>query len=235
MYAGLVRWIIFNNKMEIIPAILPRDFREIEDKVSYIKGLADVVQVDICDGKFVSSVTWPYKKRDENFDAILKEERGMPEWEDLDYEFDLMISNPDENDMRNWLSAGATRIVLHSESSPDLFPCLNVLDGLVEIGLAISILTPIETIEKYKDKISFVQLMGITKVGFQGQAFDPRVLGKIKEIKEKYPEMIVQIDGGVSFSTAEELKRAGADRLVVGSALFGSDNLVDTLKKFERI
>lgn len=221
--------------MQIIPAILPKDFKEIEEKIELIRGVSDLVQVDICDGKFVPSTTWPYKKRDENFDAILKEERGMPSWEEVDYEFDLMIQNPDENDMRNWLSAGATRISLHAESSPDLSACFGVLDGLVETGLALSISTPIEIIEKYKEKISYIQLMGITKVGFQGQAFDPRVLNKIKEIKEKYPDMLVQIDGGVSFSTAEELKKVGADRLVVGSALFDSDNIVDTFRKLERI
>ena len=53
--------------------------------------------------------------------------------------------------------------------------------------------------------------------------------------KEKYPDIIVQIDGGVSLATAEELRDAGADRLIVGSALFGSDNVVDTLYQFQRI
>lgn len=221
--------------MNIIPAILPRDWKEIEEKAALVSGLAPKVQIDICDGKYVPSVTWPYKKRDENYDAILREEKGMPEWESIDYEFDLMIKDPVENDIRNWLSAGAARIVLHADSSPDLMPCMNVTHGLAEIGLALNIQTPIEVIEKYKEKISYVQLMGITKVGFQGQAFDQRVLIKIKEIKARYPEMIVQIDGGVSFATADQLSEAGADRLVVGSALFESDNVVDTYRKLERI
>jgi len=221
--------------MEIIPAILPKDFREIEDKISLVHGIAFVVQVDICDGKFVSSITWPYKKQDATFEAILKEEKGMPEWEDIDYEFDLMISDPTPDDMRKWLSAGALRIVLHVESSADLFPCINVLNGLTEIGLALNIQTPIDAIEKYKASISYIQLMGITRIGFQGQAFDPRVLQKIKDMKEKYPDLPIQIDGGVSFATAGQLENAGANRLVVGSALFESDNIVDTFNKFWQI
>lgn len=221
--------------MEIIPAILPRDFSEIEDKVMLIKGLADTVQIDICDGKFTANTTWPYKKRDQNFESIIHEDRGMPLWEELDYEFDLMISNPTVDDVRQWLSAGATRIVLHAESSEDLTPVMDVLKGLVEIGLSLQIKTPVERIEKYKDKISFIQFMGITKIGFQGQAFDPRVLEKIKQVKEKYPELPVQVDGGVSLATAEFLKEAGADRVVAGSSIFESDNLVDTYRKFERI
>lgn len=221
--------------MEIIPAILPKDFNEIDEKASILVGLADLVQVDICDGKFVPSTTWPYKKQDENFEQIVREERGMPSWEDIDYEFDLMVKDLTEDDARQWLSAGAKRIVLHAEASADLAPVLNVLNGLVEVGLAINIQTPLDVIEKYKDKISYVQFMGITKIGFQGQAFDPRVLVKIKEAKEKYPDLAVQVDGGVSLATAEELADAGADRLVAGSVLFNSDNIVDTYRELESI
>lgn len=221
--------------MEIIPAILPKDFNEIEDKISYVRGLAPIVQVDICDGKFVPSTTWPYKKRDENFEEIIREDRGMPEWEEIDYEFDLMVKDLTEDEARQWLSAGAKRIVLHAEASEDLTPVMNVLNGLVEVGLGINIQTPLDVIEKYKDKISYIQFMGITKIGFQGQAFDPRVLAKIKEAKEKYPAFPVQVDGGVSLATAEQLKVAGADRLVAGSVLFGSDNIVDTYHKLKNV
>ncbi len=221
--------------MEIIPAILPRDFNEIEDKTALIDGLANTVQIDICDGKFVANTTWPYKKRDENFESIIHEDRGMPSWENLDYEFDLMIKDPTVDDVRQWLSAGAKRIVLHAESSPDLTPVIAVLDGLVEIGLAINIGTPLDVIEKYKTKIAYIQFMGITRVGFQGQAFDPRVLEKIKEAKEKYPDFPIQVDGGVSLATAEQLASVGADRLVTGSILFESDNIVDTYRSLEQI
>ena len=113
--------------MEIIPAILPKNFKEIEEKVEQIVGTATLVQIDICDGKFVPTVTWPYWKADENFEAILREERGMPEWEKINYEFDLMIENPTEDDARKWLSAGAERIVLHRESSKDLTPIIAIL------------------------------------------------------------------------------------------------------------
>jgi ribulose-phosphate 3-epimerase len=221
--------------MEIIPAILPKDFNEIEEKVPLLVKLAKTVQIDICDGKFVASTTWPYKKQDEQFEAIIREDRGMPEWEEIDYEFDLMIKDPTENEARQWLSAGAKRIVLHAESSEDLTPVLNVLNGLVEIGLALNIATSLDVVEKYKDKISYVQFMGITKIGFQGQAFDTRVLEKIRKSKELYPDLPVQIDGGVSLATAGDLADAGADRLVAGSVLFGSDNIVDTYHKLARI
>jgi ribulose-phosphate 3-epimerase len=221
--------------MEIIPAILPKKFTEIEEKIELIKGISDFVQIDICDGKFVPSSTWPYWKADETFEAILREERGMPCWEEIDYEFDLMIQNPSEDDARKWLSAGAERIVLHHESSKDLLPTVAILSGLVEIGVAIDLKTDISELKKYESKIQFIQIMGIRKAGFQGQKFEPDTVDKVKEVKLMYPNLKIQIDGGVSLENAPLLKNAGADRLVVGSALFESEDIVHSYEDLKNI
>lgn len=225
--------------MEIIPAILPKNFREIEEKIELLIGLSKKVQIDICDGKFVPSITWPYWKADqrpdENFEAILKEERGMPEWEDFDYEFDLMIDNPSEDDVRKWLSAGAERIILHLHSSKDLDPVIGVLGGLVQIGIAINTTTDINDLKKYADRIQYVQVMGIRKAGFQRQKFEMSTIDKVKEVKQAFPNLSVQVDGGVSLETAALLKEAGVDRVVAGSAIFDSVDIVDTLEQFRSI
>lgn len=228
--------------MEIIPAILPKNFREIEEKIDLIKDFSNKVQIDICDGKYVPTITWPYWKADikpdENFEAILREDKGMPEWERIDYEFDLMIKDPNEDDARKWLSAGATKIILHLESSKDLNPVIDVLKGLVEIGIAIGNMGNVEDLKKYIDKINFVQVMGIRKPGFQGQKFEESTIDKVKEIKKLYPDLKVQVDGGVSLDNANILKESGVDSLAVGSALFGNNSLediVDTLEEFRGI
>lgn len=225
--------------MEIIPAILPKNFKEIEEKIEALTDLTNIVQVDICDGKFVPTITWPYWKADvkvdENFESILKEERGMPNWENINYEFDLMIENPTADDARKWLSAGAERIILHYASSKDLNPILDVLNGLVEIGIAINNTLDPEEIRKYIDKVKFIQIMGIRKPGFQGEKFEAGTLDKIKKVKEIFPNMIVQIDGGVTIENAPLLKSLGVDRLVAGSAIFNSEDIVDTLEQFRAI
>lgn len=225
--------------MEIIPAILPKNFGEIEEKISQISEMTDLVQIDICDGKFVPTITWPYWKADikpdENFSAILREDRGMPEWENIDYEFDLMISEPTEEDARKWLSAGAKRIILHHESSKDLSKVMNILNGLVEIGLAINNTTDISEIKKYEDRIQYIQIMGIRKAGFQAQPFEISTLDKIKEVKSLYPNIKIQIDGGVNEDNISKIKEAGADSVVTGSALFESDNIFETFEEFKSI
>jgi ribulose-phosphate 3-epimerase len=221
--------------MEIIPAILPKNFKELEEKTEAINGIASLVQVDICDGKYVPTITWPYWKQDPDFEAILKEERGMPFWETVNYEFDLMIENPTEDDARKWLSAGAERMVLHLGSSKDLNPVIDVLNGLVEVGIAVSSADNIEDLAKYINKIQFVQIMGIRKAGFQGSRFENTTFDIIKKVKELYPDITIQIDGGVSMDNAEELKNAGVARLVAGSAIFNSDDIVDSLEQFRTI
>mgnify|MGYP000906150000 CR=1 FL=1 len=220
--------------MEIVPAILEKNFSHIKDKISDVVDFAKIVQIDVCDGIYVQSTTWPYGKSDGHFEAILKEEEGMPGWDRLDFEYDLMVKNPDAEYALKWVRLGASRIVLHSDSNSDLLPVFDALSNYVQRGLAIKASTPISIIDKYIDKIEYIQIMGIDKVGFQGQHFNPKVFEKIKEIKDKYKDIVIQIDGGVSLSNSVLLDHAGADRLVVGSALFDSENIVDTYRKLVR-
>lgn len=228
-----------DKKTEIIPAILPKNFKDLEEKVSMILGLVKTVQVDICDGQFTHAPSWPYKKADDSFQAIMKEERGMPGWEKINYEFDLMVNRPEEV-FEDWVRAGANRIVLHAEAKGDAGKAIEMLKDRVEVGLALNIDTPISVIGDPKlnikeGSLQFIQFMGIDHIGFQGQEFDTRVIGKIKEIKKMCPDYPVSIDGGVSLENAGELIAAGADRLVIGSAIFDSDNFVEAIEEFKRI
>jgi ribulose-phosphate 3-epimerase len=220
--------------MEIIPAILPKDFAELTEKIEMVKGIAPLVQIDICDGKFVPQPGWPYKKKDNNFEAILAEDKGMPHWEEIDFEADLMIADP-ELEVEHWVTAGAKRIVVHIESTKNMDRIIGELQGLVEIGIAIGLDTPVDDIAPFVHDIDFIQCMGIARIGFQGQPHDARVLEKVRELKMRFPERLVSVDGGVSLENASALRDAGADRLIVGSALFESDNIVQALQEFEAI
>lgn len=224
------------SSIEIIPAILPKDFAELAEKIDLVKDLVKVVQIDICDGQFVNNLTWPYRKHDDNFDKITHEEDGLPGWKKLNFEIDLMVNRPEEV-VEDWVQAGASRIVLHAEARGDVGKAIEMLEGRVEVGLALNVETPIAEIDNAKfgvkeGSLQFVQLMGIDQIGFQGQAFDPRVIEKVREIKKIYPDYPISVDGGVSLENAQELIRAGATRLVVGSAIFESDNYIEAIRKF---
>ncbi len=223
------------KRTEIIPAILPRDFAEILDKVELIKGMVKTIQIDICDGHFVPSYTWPYKKHDDSYEKILREEEGMPDWKQTDYEFDLMVNNP-ENIVENWLMIGASRIVLHAEAKGDVVGAIEKIAGKVEVGLAFNIDSEVVIPTGVPaESVNFFQLMGIDKIGYQGQHFDEKVIQKIKSTKKKYPDMPISIDGGVSLETAPSLIAAGADRLIAGSAIFDSENPIDAISHFKNL
>jgi ribulose-phosphate 3-epimerase len=225
---------IFCMKTEIIPAILPMDYTEIEEKISLVKDFVKTVQIDICDGQFTPTPTWPYRKDDDMFGKILKEEEGLPGWEKLNFEIDLMVNHP-EQIVDEWVSAGATRIIIHTEAQGDVVAAVDMLVGRVEIALALNIDSPISSIEPFKDKIQGIQLMGIDHIGFQGQAFDVKVIDRVKEARAAYPELPISIDGGVSLDNAQSLYDAGANRLVVGSKIFNADNYLEALQQLKAV
>jgi len=222
------------RKIEIIPAVLPHDFAELEDKISSIVGMVKTVQIDVCDGQFTPQASWPYRKPDENFRKILDEENGLPGWEKLDFEIDLMANRPEEL-VADWLKAGAARLVIHAESNGDIAKAIAAVENDLEVGLALNIEMPLEILEPRISQIKFIQCMGIDKIGFQGRDFDSKVIAKVGLIREKYPEMIISVDGGVSLENAAGLIEAGASRLVIGSAIFESDNPVEALNQFKKM
>ena len=235
--------------VQIIPAVMPHHYEDLGEHLNRVTGLVDMVQIDIMDGHFVKGTTWPYKSGtvtpDEHFEHILHEDEGLPSWQEFDFEIDLMVNKP-ENIWQQWVSAGARRIVIHQESTEKMaeiiaefreqFPKQDE-HGLfdVELGIAQNITTPIETLAPFLDDVDFVQLMGIAEIGKQGEPFDERVLPKIEALRQVAPHVVISVDGGVSHESARALILAGVNRLVVGSALFESEDLVDSLEVFKHL
>lgn len=221
--------------IQIIPAIMPRDYEDLVERTRMFVGIVPFIQLDIMDGKFVPNRTWPHHPNDEHFKHIEKEEEGMPDWDLIDFEVDLMIENP-ELWVPRWVSAGVRRIIVHVESMKD-FDAIRaaVPVGIIELGLAIDLDTHFAVIEPYLDQIDFIQCMGIKKIGFQGQPFDERVIERVCRLHERLPEMPISVDGGVNFETARSLADAGATRLVSGSAILESDDVSCAIRDMENL
>jgi ribulose-phosphate 3-epimerase len=231
--------------IEIIPAIMPTSFEDLSDKVSFVANHADMVQLDIMDGKFVKARSWPYFSNDSHsFESLLAESEGMPYWDKINYEIDLMISNP-EDSIDNWITAGASRIVVHVESTKQLDEIVHKMHGRfgynmnrapdVELGIALNIDTPTDVVLPFLEQIQFVQFMGINTIGLQGEPFDERVIDKIHAFHNAHPEIIISVDGGVNFENARILTEIGVKRLVSGSTIFGSTNIPATLEDFKNL
>jgi ribulose-phosphate 3-epimerase len=225
----------------IIPAILPTSQEDLEEKLRILHGQVKMVQIDAVDGRFISPASWPYIPGTPEFPA----DYSLPFLGDMHFEIDLMVTNPEEVS-GTWINAGAERIVIHAESTIFLEKAIKDLEvryghakdfapDLLSLGLAINIGSDLSLIEPFLDHADYVQFMGISIIGKQGEPFDSRVLRKIAAFKKKYPQMTVQVDGGVSLVTAPALLTAGIDRLIVGSALWKAPNIPEELEKFNQL
>ncbi len=228
---------------EIIPAILPKNYEDMKNKIALAKGAVSLVQIDLCDGVFVPSQTWPFSggDLDEHFNRILNEQEGMPFWEDVDFELDLMVADAVEN-FDVYTKLGAKRIVFHIEGVGDVNEFRDFVEAIdpyiretIEIGVAINPTTPLKELYPLINSIDYVQCMAIAKIGYQGEPFYEGVLDNIKTLKEKYPDLIISVDGGVNLETGARLVEAGAGRLVAGSAVFNTDDIIDTVEQFRNI
>jgi ribulose-phosphate 3-epimerase len=194
--------------VEVIPALLTRDEKEFRRKVEAVADLCQTIQIDVMDDTFVSGRTFA--------DPGRIDMRIMPP----EYEVHLMVSDPFAL-LDAWSLAGCTRAIIHAETVPDAKAALKQvrLYGM-EPGLALNPDTPLdEKILEAVPEAAVVQVMGVTP-GDQGRPFQPIALEKVRELRRLFPELIIAVDGGVDIGTAHDLAEAGANRLVVGSAIF---------------
>lgn len=238
--------------MEIIPAILEKNYEDLKNKIALVRGVVSLVQIDICDGVFAPTISWPFLSQgdddsflenhfDEHFRRILNEEEGMPFWEDIDFELDLMVQDAVKNfDIYTKLSP--KKIIFHLEAVGDLEDFRNFLEGIdpymrdaIEIGVALNPSTSLENIFPLISYIDFAQCMGNDKIGKQGVELDEKVYDKIKELRAKYPDLPIAVDIGVNATTAPKLVAAGATKLVAGSAIFNTDDIIGTVQNFQNL
>jgi ribulose-phosphate 3-epimerase len=214
---------------KVVPAIIPKSFDELEDKIDIISDFVDRVQIDISDGEFGGSITWPYTEGDDfpNHELSYKDS--------LSIELDLYATNPEEVVLA-WVDAGVKTVILHLEMIDD--PSIIIADLKlqdIEVGLSISPSTKSSILDEWISEIDFVQLMGNDKVMFSGVKLDPNVYAKISELRAKYPHLEIAVDIGVNFETAPKLVKAGATKLVAGTAVYGSENVEEAIEKLEAL
>ncbi|HEV8666654.1 MAG TPA: hypothetical protein VN665_02280 [Candidatus Paceibacterota bacterium] len=233
------------KKIEVVPAVLPKSLHDLESNVLQIAGHAKRVQVDIVDGvyaqgSFLHKATWPYHDAD-TFKTIVSQEKGLPHWGELNYEFDLMINDPAERVM-DYVHAGASHILVHARSPGSITAVQHLVDlredsGAISIQVGVALMCDAqpEELEQFEAQYDYVQVMGIATIGRQGEPFDRRALHLLERLHARYPDLPLQVDGGVNKNTIPELVKAGAQFLIAGSAVFGADDPAQAVTELEAL
>lgn len=203
-----------SNQIKIAPSILSADFSKMGEEVQSLeKSGADLVHCDVMDGVFVNNITFGIKMVED-----LRKITTLP----LDCH--LMIVHP-EKYVERFAKAGADSITVHYEACQNnLKEVLTLIKNAgVKCGAVINPDTPVEKIQDVIPMCDMVLIMSVFP-GFGGQKFIPEALDKLRQVKqiiEKSGKAIdLQIDGGVTAENIAQIKEAGANVIVAGSAVF---------------
>lgn len=200
---------------EVIPAVIAKDFKELKKKIRQVELYTRWIQLDIMDGKFVPNLTWQNSEDLKSIKTTLK------------IEAHLMINSP-QRVMKKWLNT-VQRVIVHWESrGKEKFKFTK------QMGIALNPGTPWQEIEKFIPQVDLILLMTVNP-GFGGQKFLKEVLPKIKSLRKKYPQVKIEVDGGINPKTGKECVKAGADVLVSGTYIFKSKNTKEAIEKLKSI
>lgn len=197
--------------MKVAPSLLAADFSNLAAELKKVK-TADMLHVDIMDGVFVPNISIGPAVV-----AALRDKTPLP------FDVHLMLLHPLPY-IKAFREAGADSITFHLESADDP---MQVIEAIRESGalpgLAISPDTPVAAAAPYAPYINSITVMTV-QPGFGGQALIPAALDKLPVLKAAHPDLLLEVDGGVTLQNAPLIASKGADILVAGTAVFRADH-----------
>ena len=218
-----------NSKSLIIaPSVIAGDLSVMGSNVAdFDSSVIDMLHMDVMDGNFVPNITFgPGYIRD------IKKHTDIP------LDIHLMIEKP-ELSLEKYIELKPEYIVIHYESTR--FPARSlrlIRENGIKSGIAINPATPVEAVFDLIDYCDMVLIMSIDP-GFSGQPFMKTAISRIRKLKEylisaDYPDVKIQVDGGVSELNIRNIVSAGADVIVAGSALFNGGNINQGVLKLKK-
>ena len=215
------------SEFKLAPSILSADFTNLKLALSQCdEGGAHWIHVDVMDNQFVPNLTIG--------PPVVKSLRPNTK-KFLDVH--MMVIEP-EKLVEPFAIAGADSITFHIEATDDPQSVIDLIKASgTKVGISIKPATPLAEIELYYDQIDLVLVMSVDP-GFGGQGYLDGSTERVEKVKQILIEkslqnrVLIEVDGGIKLHNAEEVINAGADVLVAGSAIFGADDPVQTMKDF---
>lgn len=204
---------------EIIPSILVKTFKEFKEKVEAVEPYVKWVQLDVSDGDFAPNKTWGDAVQLHDYDP------------GVFIEVHLMVAEP-ERQIDEWIRSGAKRIYFHYEATSQHEAIISKLkENNIEAGIALLAETPLSIIKLFDELLDAVLLFS-GNLGFYGGEFNEEVtLNKITTLRQAHPDIIIGVDGGMNPKTARKVVEAGANAIVAGSYIFGSEDVKGAIEK----
>ena len=212
----------------IAPSILAADFANLQRDIEMVnESQSDWFHIDVMDGHFVPNISYGMPV----IEAI-KKHASKP----LDVH--LMIEKP-ERYIQEFKNVGADIITVHYESTVHLHRTLTQIEEVgCKAGVVLNLTTPINVLEDILPKCYMVLLMSINP-GFGGQKFEEITYQRVQKLRKMIDEQnlntLIEIDGGVNLQNTPKLLEAGANVLVAGSAIFNTENPIETISHFKSL
>lgn len=206
----------------IAPSILSANGGKLSDEILAVeKAGADWIHIDVMDGNFVPNITMG--------PAIISALRKTTK---LPFDVHLMIDNPDRY-IESFCRAGADVITVHVEATNHLHRTIDLIKGFgAKAGVSLNPATPLAEIEEIIHYIDLLLVMTVNP-GFGGQQFIGKCLSKITRARKMLANLphqpLLEVDGGVNLKNIGDIADAGADVIVAGAAVFGSEDYQKTI------
>lgn len=202
--------------IRITPSILNADFSQLNEKISKVASVSDLIHLDIMDNKFVPNFTFDFNRA-----AEIINDCPIP------VDSHLMVIEP-EKASPAFAEMGSASVTFHVEAAEKPRQIIHEVQAKgSRAGIALKPGTSFAEIEEYLDEIDMVLVMTV-EPGFGGQSFMTEMLDKVKAARKALGKnergIWLQVDGGISAATIESAALAGADTFVAGSAVYKSDN-----------
>ena len=203
-----------SHDVRITPSILNADFTHLDSEIAKIAGASDFIHLDIMDNVFVPNMTF-------DFQAATEIIKSCP----IPVDSHLMVADVDLIAIQ-YAEAGSASVTIHVEAATDI---RGTLKGIKSRGARASIaLKPNTSIHEYSQYFDLIDMVLIMTVepGFGGQKFMENMMAKVKDTRKLIGSRPIwlQVDGGISLSTIDMARDAGADTFVAGSAVFNADD-----------
>ena len=209
----------------ISPSLLSADFSILGDQIRILEEAGtDLLHIDVMDGHFVPNISFGA--------PVMKSLVGKTA---VPFDVHLMIENADRY-IPDFVTDNTKIITVHQEACPHLHRTVQLIHSYGMLaGVALNPATPPDTLAYILEDVDLVLVMSVNP-GFGGQKFIPSALRKIRVLKDMAarvkPDLMIEVDGGVTLDNVAEIWKAGADTFVAGSAILGKEDIAGAVRAF---